>query len=84
MFRPDEWILVGDPGTCPWTRMQIRYLRETSVPLHGAILCGDNPTSETCAHLEYFPAFCNTRTQVCVPGYRDTPASFEELAAHQK
>lgn len=94
-FDPSKWVLVGDTSektgcnaphvdgnwkNCP-TRQQIQHVKQNGISIHGAILCNtaDAKNAEVCTELEYFPAFCNMETNLCVTGTRHTVADFEDL-----
>lgn len=80
-FDPSKWVVVGDMVDCEFTQKQVKYLQDNKVPLHGAILCNDEKSkkSSVCTELEYFPAFCNVDSNLCVSGYRSTSKEFDEL-----
>jgi hypothetical protein len=53
------------------------------VPLKGAIFCNDKTKSESaaCQQAPAFPLWCNTKTNACVAGLRETCDQLAELKA---
>lgn len=80
-FKPSDWVLVGDMTSCEYTKQQVALLQQNKIPLHGAILCDDEKSkdAEVCKQIPNFPAFCNVKTNLCVPGYRALAHDFDEL-----
>jgi len=75
----DQWIVVVDGDEVSERQMEVcRALRPA---LHGAVKCHlpENADAEVCKDVRYFPAFCNTQTNECVYGLRNTTEDFHEL-----
>lgn len=80
-FNPKQWVLVGDTNICEHTVSELKFLQENSIDLKGMIPCNDEKYKdhEACKMIPAFPAFCNTETQLCVSGLRDSWELFHDL-----
>tara|TARA_B110000008_G_C16846792_1_gene515064 strand:+ start:778 stop:1053 length:276 start_codon:yes stop_codon:yes gene_type:complete len=79
-FQAEDWVLVGNTDL-PYTKEQIEACKSLDLNIKGAILCNDpaKADSDACKMIPQFPAFCNTKTQICVSGLRDDTKLFDEL-----
>jgi hypothetical protein len=75
-----NWVAVLD--TDALSTEQLKVCKREKPALQGVILCADEPfdtrVKEICNKVDFFPAFCNTRSNQCLYGLRKTAA---ELAA---
>ena len=80
-FKASPWIFVGDFNICPHSEKQVQICKNMGLQLKGAILCHekDQASSEACKQVPAFPAFCNTESNLCVAGLRETKDHFREL-----
>ena len=80
-FTPEDWVLVCDLEADQYSKPQIEKLNELGYEIKGAIQCNDSKykDSEACKKVPAFPAFCNIKTQICVPGLRETKDLFDDL-----
>lgn len=77
----EKWVLVTDGD--PVSARQKEVCAAVPVGLQGVIECDmpENADAKICSAVEYFPAFCNTKTQSCVYGVRDTKGALEKLSS---
>lgn len=77
------WVVVVDSDDV--SKRQMEACRALQPDLKGAIECDDakNAEAEVCWKVERFPSFCNTVTNECVSGLRDTAEKFSELANYE-
>ena len=68
----DKWVLVVDGDAT--SKKQVDVCRKHPVGLQGFIECDkpENEDARICSVVDYFPAFCNTETQSCIYGTRDS------------
>ena len=72
---------MGDMEKCPHSVKQVDTCKALGLNMKGAILCNetDHAKSDACVKVPAFPCFCNLDSNVCISGYRDTQAQFDEL-----
>ena len=81
-FEADTWAVIADPEICPHSRRQLEALHDLQVDLKGSVLCNDEKFehSEACIKASHFPMLCNTATNKCFVGLRETCEDLEEIA----
>ena len=80
-MQSDEWALIVDLEVCPHSKTQIQAAKDMELPLKGAILCHlpEHAETEACLQAPAFPMLCNTKTNKCFSGLRDTCDLIQEL-----
>lgn len=80
-FEPKNWVLVCDTEVDKYSGPQIETLKAMDLKIKGAIQCNDPKFKdhEACKTVPAFPAFCNTESQICVSGFRETQEHFDKL-----
>lgn len=75
------WVCVVDND--PVSQQQKKIVKELKPKdsIMGFLECDkmQNSNSETCATVEYFPAFCHSVNKMCVYGIRKQAEDFAEL-----
>lgn len=79
--KPD-WVCVIDKDEASEKQKKIITNLKPKTTILGLIEChkDENASSQTCHSVEYFPAFCNQVSKMCVYGLRETERDFEELS----
>jgi hypothetical protein len=69
-----KWVLVIDNDKV--SKEQLNICMHLKPPLKGVINCSDKHNDESsqtlCKELDFFPAFCDTKTNICQYGIRET------------
>ena len=76
-----DWVCVVDDDQVSERQKSVLQSLKPTDTVVGMIEC-DKPSNQlapTCSGVEYFPAFCNTKTNVCLYGLRETKEEIGEL-----
>ena len=78
----DKWVLVADTEICDLSKKQVEICKNSDVKLQGVILCNkkENDQAPICQNVPFFPTFCHTDSDICIPGIRETKDEIENLA----
>ena len=83
-FAPTDWTVVLALDHCDWSKQQFKMLQNKKAKdsvIMDVIDCSDtqNQSIPICKEVKGFPAWCNTKTNTCMYGLKNTDDELEQI-----
>ena len=75
----ENWVIVLDEEDA-LSQEQLKVCKVLKPEVKGVVMCPRHASPELCDHVDFFPAFCHTKSNSCVYGMRTTKEDFADLA----